>query len=160
MRILFLILCAFFSFSFWGQNRMTTPTPVELLFGHNRIHFSASVNKPIAGKWRYDLLGRLYPITKTREAKRRLLSTTRLCIGFMAVVVFPAACNTITSKGLFPILPFTDRTPILFGFCCLHLLWECSQLEIWALAQSPNLSLCWALERACTQEHSYFTNTI
>ena len=36
---------------------MTTPTPVELLFGHNRIHFSASVNKPIAGKWRYDLLG-------------------------------------------------------------------------------------------------------
>ena len=73
MRNLFLAIFLAVSIVAFAQEKPQPPIPLELMFGNNRVATTMSVNKSIAGKWRYNNITSLAADYKNTRTETELV---------------------------------------------------------------------------------------
>ncbi len=107
MRNLFFVFLFLLSPVFlWSQPKTEPPVPLEILFGNNRIYLSSSLNKAIAGKWRYLSVASAAADYKNRRSETEIVINNWLLYQFHPNFGASAGIQYHYYKGLVPNISF------------------------------------------------------
>ena len=106
MRNLFLAIFLAVSIVVFAQEKPQPPIPLELMFGNNRVATTMSVNKSIAGKWRYNNITSLAADYKNTRTETELVVVNSFVYQFHRNFGASGGLQYHFLKGLVPNVAF------------------------------------------------------